>query len=210
MHGQDDTGLKGNAGERRKDPRVRRLELLGTGESSLAACLLREATEKLPEWLASSTAGDCAVDLALGGEGRCLGHKQSLAIPFSQTASHCHARDLFSPGSCTIASSRSTSRIKREEGQCSSEVGGRSDYSGSKTVSVAGQVLEAHEAAVLKLQKSIVTLLRDSEGQEGYFLPLYCNCKLQCILYFILLKYSLYKESFVWQLPPLGSCSFPF
>ena len=61
--------MKGNAGERRKDPRVRRLELLGTGESSLAAGLLQEATEKLAEWLASSTAGDCIVELALGGAG---------------------------------------------------------------------------------------------------------------------------------------------
>lgn len=52
---------------------VRRLELLGTGESSLAACLLQEATEKLPEWLTSSTAGDLVVELALGCDGRSFG-----------------------------------------------------------------------------------------------------------------------------------------
>ena len=66
---QETEESKGNTGERRKDPKVRRLELLGSGESSLAGCLLKEATEKLPEWLESSTAGDCVVELALGGEG---------------------------------------------------------------------------------------------------------------------------------------------
>ncbi len=67
--------MEGNAGERRKDPKVRRIEILGSGDSSLATSLLQAATQKLPDWLTSPTAGDCVVELALGGEGVAIWHK---------------------------------------------------------------------------------------------------------------------------------------
>lgn len=63
---QEEAGKSGIS-ERRKDPRVRRVEILGSGEGSLGACMLAEAGEKLREYLTSSTAGDWVVELALGG-----------------------------------------------------------------------------------------------------------------------------------------------
>jgi hypothetical protein len=67
----------GGGGQRRKDPELRRKELLGSGDTSLAAKLLSEAAGKLEDWLQSETACDTIVELATGASDGELAMKRS-------------------------------------------------------------------------------------------------------------------------------------
>lgn len=52
---------------RRKDPRLRQLDILGTGESSFGGFLLAVAKEEAQSWLRSAQASDLLVELTSGG-----------------------------------------------------------------------------------------------------------------------------------------------
>ena len=79
---QEEEG-KSSSGSRLKDPDVRRKEVLGTGGKSFGACMLREANENLREWIVSSSASDCVVELTLGGKDGDLPSSAVLELSFS-------------------------------------------------------------------------------------------------------------------------------
>lgn len=64
--GTQDNAAGEQVGGRRKSPRLRRSEILGSGEGSLGTSLLSQATTNLKDWIESPTASDCIVELASG------------------------------------------------------------------------------------------------------------------------------------------------